>query len=58
METLIADEEGEFEEKNEMNTRYEYYRNQYNYFRRLSGYLTGCRHEMEQVREMIFNDIQ
>ena len=49
IETLVADEEGEYEEKKEITRRYDYYRSTYDYFRRLSGYLTERRKEIEQV---------
>ena len=49
IETLIADEEGEYEEKKETTQRYDYYRSTYDYFRRLSGYLTERRKDIEQV---------
>lgn len=48
IEEIEADETTQFSDKRDMETRYDYYQRQLDYFRRLSGYLTDRKKEIEQ----------
>ncbi|KAK8821908.1 hypothetical protein WA538_000006, partial [Blastocystis sp. DL] len=49
IEEIEADETTQFSDKRDMETRYDYYQRQLDYFRRLSGYLTDRKKEIEQL---------
>ena len=49
VEEIDKDEASEYQDKKDMETRYEFYQQQCDYFRRLSGYLTDKRKELEEV---------
>lgn len=56
IEEIEADETTQFSDRRDMETRYDYYQRQLDYFRRLSGYLTDRKKEIEQVGVFIFSN--
>ena len=55
IEEIEAEETTQFSDKRDMETRYDYYQRQLDYFRRLSGYLTDRKKAIEQVRALFFS---
>ena len=49
IEALEEEENAEFAEKQQMEARYDFYQKQTDYFRRLSGYLTDRKAELDAV---------
>lgn len=49
VEEIEKDEANEYQDKKDMEMRYDFYQQQCDYFRRLSGYLTDKRRELEEV---------
>ena len=50
------EENAEFAEKQQMEARYDFYQKQTDYFRRLSGYLTDRKREIDAVEAVVWSD--